>query len=291
MNIIVTGASGSLGSEICRKLSLNNNNNIIALYNNNYPTTLTNISNIQIINNNLTNLECLPKKCDYFIHAAALTPASGEYSLFDYYNNNVNAFNNILKYCENSNVKFFANFSSVSVYNHTDICVSENSPLLPETYYGFSKLLVEELLINYKYYNKFKFINLRLSSVLCKNSKNTFIPNLVIDIKKNNKATLTKRNALFNNVVYVDTLIHILEYWLFNKNMYNSTFNVASMNPITLNKLVRIICRYFNIDNIELIVNKNNKRKPFSINNLKLLNSYPFLDSTEAAIYKYLNVL
>jgi nucleoside-diphosphate-sugar epimerase len=110
---------------------------------------------------------------DLVIHCAGkahLIPQSEEDNN-DFYNVNVNGTSNLLLGLENvSPPKYFVFISSVSVYGLTaGEGINETTPLLAKDPYGESKIIAEELVMNWCHKNKIKCTVLRLPLLLGSN--------------------------------------------------------------------------------------------------------------------------
>lgn len=80
-----------------------------------------------------------------------------------YFDNNINSTINILRIAEEYEIPNFVFSSSCSVYGNTNVLpVSENTPLsAPESPYGWTKLVSEEMIAAHAKTSKIKFIALR----------------------------------------------------------------------------------------------------------------------------------
>lgn len=175
MLVLVTGGSGYIGSHTVVEL-LNKGYDVIIVdnFSNSKPEV---IDKIKIITQKNPILEIVDIKdkdslnnlfrsynIDAVIHFAALKSVneSIEKSL-DYYDNNVSGLINVLQCCKENNVNKFIFSSSCTVYGNPDeICVDESFPTkTPNTPYGVSKKMGEEIIIDSTKSNNFKSVLLR----------------------------------------------------------------------------------------------------------------------------------
>ncbi len=138
MKVVVTGASGFIGQELMKSLSISNHN-IIALSRNQ--------GNKRYTNNDYSvdNLTDILKDVDVVIHLAA---KRGENSLAGYecFRENESLTENILKSMVNCKVPRIIYLSSISVYSDPQLLPwSEDQIVSPCNFYGLSKLTCEYL--------------------------------------------------------------------------------------------------------------------------------------------------
>lgn len=158
-NILVTGASGFIGSHTCVEL-LNNNYNVIGL-DNLYNSEINVINKITQITNkklkfyecDLLNPECIEKifhenKIDAVIHFAALKAVGESVSYpLRYYTNNLSGTLNLLNTMEKFKCKKLIFSSSATVYgNNNPIPYLEHFEKSATSPYGYSKVMIEQIL-------------------------------------------------------------------------------------------------------------------------------------------------
>ena len=153
--ILVTGGAGYIGSHMVWELIKRGYEPIVVdNFSNSSDRNLTTIEKktrrkIQTINLDLKGgLNDLNIHCDAIIHFAALK-AVGESVLLplEYYENNVYGSINLLKLARDNGVKKFIFSSTAAVYGNSKIeQVNEETETNPESPYGRSKLMVEEII-------------------------------------------------------------------------------------------------------------------------------------------------
>lgn len=195
-NIIVTGAGGSIGSEICKQLLNQNVKNLYLLEKDEF--SLFNIhaklveekknTNIHRILIDLKDYDLLIKifklvKIDFIFHAAAYKHVSIVEENFAFgLNNNIKITENILKLS--------------SLYNYKNfVLISSDKSVRPSNLMGASKRVCELLI--YKYKNKRKdnsnFSIVRFGNVI--NSTGSVIPIFKKQIEQNKPLTITHKNV------------------------------------------------------------------------------------------------
>lgn len=138
LNILITGASGFVGSHLAKALQDHN------LYLLTHQNTLPEIKREWIIADLSKGLEVgkLPKKLDVIIHQAALAGSNvGEES----WRINVEGTRNLLEYGKKIRIKKFLFASSVAVYGMRKGKISEDSVLKPESLYAETKVVAEKV--------------------------------------------------------------------------------------------------------------------------------------------------
>ena len=172
--VLVTGGCGYIGSHTIVEL-LENNYEVISIdnFSNSEPSVLDSIydiTNKRIINYriDLRDINELKRvfqdnQIEFIIHFAAFksVPESVTDPL-SYYDNNINGLINLLKFCNEFNVKKFIFSSSCSIYGTPkDVPVSENSKISPESPYARTKYFCEEIIKDFSKNSQTQFISLR----------------------------------------------------------------------------------------------------------------------------------
>ena len=165
MRIIVTGASGYIGSQLCKEISKSNENYLIALDRNQLRHNYYNEKHLGEFQNFFS--KNLFSGIDCVIHLAGSSLISP--SMKDprkYYENNVMASIQLLNECIRNNVKNFIFASSASVYgnNNKQIC-KEDDLCVPLSPYARSKYMVENIINDYTNAYKLNAVCLRLFNV------------------------------------------------------------------------------------------------------------------------------
>lgn len=144
--ILITGASGYVGSYLCRKLSMRNTSEVTAIYNTK-PGKFPNIKYVKCDMNNLIRLTRVfdETKPDIVYHLASVTPTrigkkGNDY--VEYFNHFISG--HVAKLSEENN--------SLLIYTSTDLVykegenITEDSLLDPKSVYAESKLNGEEVI-------------------------------------------------------------------------------------------------------------------------------------------------
>lgn len=147
-NILVTGATGSLGLQVCRIFSEKGLKVIGTGRNASHQATFDSLG-VKLILGDLSDRQftfSLFKDIDYVIHCAALTSTYGPWETFN--QTNVVATRNIVDACKEFKVKRLVHISTPSIYFNglPRLNVRESDPLPePTTHYAKSKLMAEKI--------------------------------------------------------------------------------------------------------------------------------------------------
>lgn len=167
MKVLVVGGAGYIGSHVALELLEENHNVDI------YDNKINKISAIlrekcQIIEGDILNYPFLLSileegKYDCVIHLAALKAVGESMENPEIYSlNNLNGTINLINAMNASKTYNLIFSSSAAVYGSPQyLPMDENHPKNPESYYGFTKLKVEEILEWYSRLTPLKFVALR----------------------------------------------------------------------------------------------------------------------------------
>ena len=227
MNILITGASGFLGSKISNEL-LCTNNKIYLFCNLNKLNNLSKkfIKKINWKNNN--NFKELFLDIDLVIHC--MSPD---------HKKEKNAFNNFIKInkiflreLSKSKVKKLIYLSSVQVYgNNIKDEINENKKLIPDNNYSKSKITSEGLI---KKYIK-NYIILRISNSFGydqsdKKVWSLFINNIILNYFKYKKIIIKSNPFIRKDFIASSTISDVIRQILLNNNKINKGIFNLSMN-------------------------------------------------------------
>lgn len=244
MKILVTGASGFIGTELINHLS-NKKFNIFGISN---TINSNNITKIPL--NDLKKLNQFMSKnnFDIVIHLASMIQNDTPLKM---YNSNCKTLINLLELCVNQKIKKFIFSSSHAVYGKTNyLPIDELHQTNPVTTYGNTKLICEQILQMYSNFYDIEIINLRFGSIYGENqSKSTFISKLISSALDNKKINLDE----YKNGFQIMDLLHVKDACKAielscNSNISSNTYNIASGNPVTINEIA---------DNVSKITKKN----------------------------------
>jgi UDP-glucose 4-epimerase len=248
-NILVTGGAGYIGSIIVQKLIISGYNVIVI---DNLSTGHKKLvhNKCHFFKSDFADLRSLDKiftkfKIDSVIHlAASLSVEESMLNPKKYYLNNVFKTVKILKYLKNKNIKKFIFSSTCSVYGNPkigEVKVKEKSFLDPESHYGLTKMMCEQLIKNYSQKSSFKYIILRYFNVVGAEHNMKFGP-------VNNSGQLFK--VLANNIINKKLKINIYgkDYDTHDGSCIRDYIDVNDLAAIHLNIIKAKIKKSFTVN-------------------------------------------
>ena len=161
MTILVTGASGLIGSNLYRKL-IEDGIPVIGLVHETLPRNMSSVARSSLTDYDRLDAIISTYKPDTVFHFAAHLPSTAN---LDYIRVNVIGTNNLLDSCCHNQVKNFIYASSMSVYSTPPeyLPVDEMHPTQPADVYGKTKLIGELLCGCYSQF--MKIVTIRFSGV------------------------------------------------------------------------------------------------------------------------------
>jgi len=242
-NILVTGASGFVGSFLIRKLLKEPNNCITALYCNNLPLYarekfIDRVNWVQAdlssINNNYAILNGI-QVLYHLVGYSTINETPSEISKLDLINVNITKM--LAEACVNSDVKHFIYVSSIAACECSDSEIIDENNGSPKTYYGFSKKIAEDHLIEISKGN-YNYTILRPTALFGENHEGS-----ILDLSRlisSNKMIIFGSGDNATNFYYIGDFVEVLKNIKLNSMAYNEIF-IASDLPMKLIKMVEII--------------------------------------------------
>jgi nucleoside-diphosphate-sugar epimerase len=239
LNILITGASGYLGSSLINKLSGLDTCNIYALSRTEPIKTYS--SNIHFIHTDLSNIAWishLPQQIDIVVYLAQ----SVKYRLFpegavDMMRINTQCVFELLEWSRINKVKKFIYASTGNVYKSSGNTLYESDPLFPASFYTASKINAENVVQQYSTF--FETIILRIFSIYGPGQKNMLIPSVIERIKAGELITLAHNKGIILSPVYISDAVQMLERIIFN-TIKPGVYNFAGRENVSLAELVKI---------------------------------------------------
>ena len=203
--IIISGVAGYIGSQLALNL-LKKNYQIIGIdnFSNSYEKDMSNLHNFKkfkLLKRNINNINYnifKKKKIDFFIHLAAVSSVDkANNNQYETYKTNIIGLESAIYLAEKVKCKSFLFASSAAVYGGvTKLPILEKNPLKSQSFYGFSKIINENQILNYKNKSKMDFTILRLFNVY---GGNKFLVKNNGVISKWIKCILKKKPLLLDN--------------------------------------------------------------------------------------------
>lgn len=277
--ILVTGAAGYIGSKVAYDL-VDKGYKVISLddLSSGYKKIIPRKSIfIKIDISELISLEKVFKKYKFnaIFHFAAKKKVdeSQKYPL-KYFKSNTIGTKNLLDLIVKYKIKNLIFSSTSAVYgNSKNSRVSENDCLVPESYYGYTKLICENTIIQYQKKYNFNYAILRYFNVIGADKKlrtgeinsGSLFKNLVESIKKKKKFNIygnnykTKDGTCIRDYIDINDLseIHILALKKLKNSNKSFILNCGYKKPLSV---LDIIKNFNKILNLKLKIQFKNRR-------------------------------
>jgi UDP-glucose 4-epimerase len=270
MSILITGASGFVGSYLASKFSKQNRNLLLISKKKKFSINRNLIQQVDI--NNLKELEKLFKnKIDYIIHCASLNESlTNKYKKLAY-STALKGTENLLKLSIKYNVKKFFFFSVLQVYGkEISGIIKSKEKIKIENDYTKSHYLAEEIIKKYNEKYKLNINILRLSySFSCPIDNRVHRPDLIpinfcMDAINKNEICLNSDGNSRRDFIYLrDVFIKIskIMHQNSNKDIYYNFSSGKTFKIIEIAKIVQEEASKILGKKIKLKLNLNNKLK------------------------------
>ena len=207
------------------------------------------------------------KKLDALIHLAAIVPIKTvNRNKKKAYNVNHMGTKNIVDVVKKNKIKWFFFASTSHVYSSSTKKISEKSKIKPISYYGKTKLLSENYIINQLKKSNTSYCIGRIFSTTNKNQKkNYLVPDLKSKIKKSKKKITLYNLDHYRDFISMKDISRII-FCLYKKK-YKGIINIASGKGIHLKDIATCISKYYKKE----IKFDDNKKKTYLIANISKL--------------------
>jgi len=252
MHIFITGGTGFLGSHLSNFLI--NKGHTITIFDNfsNSKSKILINNEIKVIEGDILNYSTLSdstKNMDLVIHLAA------QISVKDSIKNpgktmkiNIQGTQNILDSCVENKIHNFIAASSAAVFGNQSIMpLTEESPKIPISPYGKSKLMMEEKILEFSKHNNLNSIILRFFNLYGVGQSLQYagvIIKFLENIKKNTNLEIYGTGEQTRDFIHVDDAINSFDLSIRNINgKIGKIYNVGSGTSITILKLAQLLLK------------------------------------------------
>jgi UDP-glucose 4-epimerase len=269
--VLLTGTSGFIGSALLNKCAhLFGEENIVVLSskeNKKYPTV-----HYEDFNVNPTQFSCPPfNQIKTVFHVGAFIPKSNA-ELNDVEKSNANiSFTQQFLSSLPQTVEKFIFFSTVDVYETCEQLISENTPTIPETMYGFSKLYCEKMVEQWARSNNKIIQVIRLGHVYGpgEGMYKKIIPVTMQHLKNNQQPVIMGDGSAKRGFIYIDDLIDcVIKISEFES--YQGPINLVNENQVTVSELVKEIILVSKKDISPLYVDQKTEQRNIVFDATKL---------------------
>ena len=239
INVLVSGGTGYIGSNLLKKLINDGGVNITAIYNKTAPNFKNNDITWVKYNGDYKSLNVIEEKIDVIFHLATYFKTKHtSIDINSMINSNILLGAHLLEFAKENNINKFIN---TSTYAQS----IDHSSFNPQNFYTSTKQAFEDILKYYTESGIVKNITLSLHDTYGPNDNRPKFINLVIDALDDNCPFKMSPGNQEINYVYIDDVIdaYCIAFNLLMQNKIDKseTFSVIGNEPMTLNKLVEYV--------------------------------------------------
>jgi nucleoside-diphosphate-sugar epimerase len=243
--ILVIGGTGFIGQHICKKLSKKNSFKVYSLSLNG-PRLKKKIKGVLYLKQNLLKkkfkINLKNKNYDVIINASGY---SGNFPSY-YKGKNINTthykiIKNILNNINTKKKIKLIHLGSSSEYGQNKSPIKETFQCKPKNTYGKSKFKCSNYILNFRHKN-LKYIIFRLFQVYGEHQKQDKLIPYVIEKSKKNLEFKVSSGKQIRDYLHVDDLVDAIYKAIFSKKAECKIINLGSGSPVTVKKIINIIC-------------------------------------------------
>jgi len=231
LKILVTGASGFIGSRLATKLT-ENGHTVIGLIHEHDNNLSIQKHKVDLVNSNFA----LPNESyDVAFHLAAVTPMEKDKNKIKRvnYDGTINLFN----YLKNK-TKFIVYASGLGVFGDPSDIIDEMTPLKPHTYYAQVRLDTQRFLEKNCRDNSIPLTITYFGEVY---GNGGWFESQIIHRLQKGMFRLPKAGEYYRSFVHVDDVVSALVA-IAEKNAINETFIVTDSNPVLFKEFINYTC-------------------------------------------------
>jgi len=248
MEILVTGGAGFIGKYLVKfLLGKGNDVTIFDNFSNSTKDSVTFLVDIgaKVIEGDITKPRDIldaTKNQDIVIHLAAMISVSESISNpSETFRVNVDGTKNVLVACEKNQVKKLIVSSSAAVYGegNQDVNLTEETKMNPISPYGESKVMMEEIIRQWKSSYDFRYVILRFFNIYGIGQSSEYagvITKCLEKIKQKKSIEIFGDGLQTRDFVAVEDVINAIYNSM--QSINSGTYNIASGKTITINELI-----------------------------------------------------
>jgi len=238
MNCIITGGSGFIGQHLIESILSNEDISRIIILDNKI---------LQVSHEKVEYIFCdIREKIELIVtdytaiyHLAALCKEPG-YQWEEYFETNYIGTKNVIEFAKKNNIHNIIFTSTMMVFKAGENRNTEDDLTAPDTAYGISKLLAEEVLLNWENSNSRHRLRIVRAGVVFGRGENGNYTRLAKALNKNLFVYVGKKNTIKGSV-YVKDVVNFLQF-LNTDNNERIIYNFVFPQPDTIESICESIC-------------------------------------------------
>jgi UDP-glucose 4-epimerase len=295
--ILILGAAGFIGTNLAKKLMVDNHLVLFDIPNAKYLITNPNCEYISGYFDGGLDFDSLTMGIDVVYHLiSTVIPSTSNANIAEGFNANVINTIKLLDSCVKNKVKKVVFISSGgTVYGKTNIIPTpEEAPTYPISAYGIEKLTIEKLLHLYYYLYKLDYLVLRLANPYgpYQNPKGKLgvLTTFIYKYMKNEPISVFGNGEVVRDYIFIDDVIDII-FKLDSLNLNDKTYNISCSNGLSINQLISILNSVFGKE--ELVIHTPCRASDVPINVLdchkllSIIGNYQFTDIRTGILKTY----
>jgi len=243
MNILITGATGFIGSHLVHKLLLSKEHNLFCLVRKSSDVSFLKNKNVNLIYADITYLDMLRESLknisfDGVFHCAGHVENKNFKKLTEV---NIIGIENICRICLEKKIPQMIYLSSVAVVSgNQEVPLTENLPFKASNIYGQSKLEAEKLVLNYRAAGLNVSI-LRPCMVYGEGERHLL--GLILKLIKLRALPLLEPAENKLHLVYVKNVVDAMLFALQNERTYKGTFFIADNEVLSVKEVFSLMAK------------------------------------------------
>jgi len=249
--ILLIGGSGFLGRNIAKKLLTSGHKLVILTRDKHYAQSVfSDFNQIDIIEIRLNETEKIDQilenySFDIVIHMASdIVPGSTKKEFFEELLNIVWPTFELLHILSQKNIKIIYFSSAGTIYGSHYKPITESTALNPVSYYGFSKLLIDQCILHLSRVLGLRYVIVRPSNVYGKygaiNKQQGFIEVVTDKILRNETIEVWGSGKQTRDFIHVSDLCNAIEE-IISRDINNEILNIAYGESYSLLQIIDII--------------------------------------------------
>lgn len=183
---------------------------------------------------------------------------------------NVDTLANICEAVDYEHIKQFIHFSAAAAYGARHIPPKESDALSPDTTYGLSKQLGEEVILHFHKTHNLPYVLFRPTNVYGKTAKQGVIYSMVSSAKNERVIRVTGDGQQLRDFIHIDDVTSaIME--VIRQQKINTIYNLSSQEVVSVRALAQQVVKQVNANaHVEYVAENTTSIKILTANNSKL---------------------